>query len=109
MQVPMTDVIAVRRFCWVDDPEHQLLVSIGEPQKAPGGTGEFYCPIQTEGFGNDEFVQPIYGIDEFQAIELALKYIGYRLSDINESSGSRLRWQVAGQTSELPTEWAQKK
>jgi len=42
MQLPMTQVIAVRGFHWVDDPEHQLLVSIGKPEETPDGGGEFY-------------------------------------------------------------------
>ena len=82
MQLPMTQVIAVRGFHWVDDPEHQLLVSIGKPEETPDGGGEFYCPIQTNGFGDDEFVQAIFGVDGFQAIELAMRFIGYRLTDI---------------------------
>lgn len=56
---------------------------IGNPQETPGGNGEFYCSIQTTGLGDDEFVQPIFGVDGFQAIELALLFIGSRLSDIN--------------------------
>jgi hypothetical protein len=102
----MTEVIAVRRFWWVDDPERQLLVSIGKPQETPGVTGEFYCPIQMNGFGDDEAVQAICGVDGFQAIELALRFIGYRLMDINAKSGGRLRWQF-GDNGELPRDWAQ--
>ncbi len=103
----MTDVIAVRRFWWVDEPQQQLLVSIGKPEEAPSGAGEFYCPVQTSGFGNDDFVQPIYGIDGFQAIELALRFIGHRVADINAKNRGRLRWQF-GENGHIPEEWALK-
>jgi hypothetical protein len=59
------------------------------------------------GFGDDQFVQAIFGLDAFQAIELALRFIGYRLTDINEKSAGRLRWEF-GDEGQLPQEWAQK-
>lgn len=107
MQVPMTEVIAVRRLWWANEPEREVLVSIGKPEMTPGGEGEFYCPIQISGLGNDEFVQPIYGVDGVQAIELAIRFIGWRLSDINAKSGRRLRWEFE-ENGELPKEWEQK-
>jgi hypothetical protein len=103
----MTDVIAVRRFWWVDDPERQLLVRIGKPEETPGVEGEFYCPIQMHGFGDDEAVQAICGVDGFHAIELALRFIGYRLADIDAKNGRRLRWQF-GDDGRIPEDWAQK-
>lgn len=62
MRFPMTEVIAVRRFWWIDDPERQLLASIGKPEETPDGAGEFYCPIQMNGFGDDGAVQAICGV-----------------------------------------------
>ena len=59
------------------------------------------------GFGDDQFVQPIFGVDGFQAIDLALRFIGYRLTDINAKNGGRLRWQF-GDNGELPKGWEQK-
>lgn len=102
----MSEVIAVRRFWWDDEPNRDLLVSIGKPQQAPDSNGEFYCPIQTTGFGDDEFVQPIFGVDGFQAIELAMKYVGYRVTDISQKNGGRLRWEF-GDNQQLPKEWEQ--
>ena len=49
-------------------------------------------------------VTAIFGVDGFQAIELALQFIGWRLADINSKNGGRLRWLDG----ELPKEWAQK-
>src|SRR5271156_1806348 len=106
MRVSMTEVIATRLFWWADEPERRLLVSIGKPQEALGGKGEFYCPIQMTGFGDDQFVQAIFGVDAFQAVERALRFIGHRLTDINAKNGGRLRWQF-GDNGQLPNEWAQ--
>lgn len=103
MQVPMTEVIAVRRLWWEGEPRREVLVRIGKPTETLGITGEFYCPIQTSGLGNDEFATAIFGVDGFQAIELAVRFIGYRLADINARTGGHLRWLG----NELPKEWAQ--
>jgi hypothetical protein len=46
-----------------------VLVTIKKPAETPGVAGEFYCPIQTTGLGDDEFVTAIFGVDGFQAIE----------------------------------------
>jgi hypothetical protein len=99
----MTEVIAIRRLWWEGEPRREVLVSIGKPVETPGVTGQFYCPIQTSGLGNDEFTTAIFGVDGFQAIELALRFIGYRLADINARTGGHLRW-LSGH---LPKEWAQ--
>jgi uncharacterized protein DUF6968 len=99
----MTEVIAVRRLSWEGEPTRDVLVSIGRPIENPGGQGEFYCPIRTTGLGKDEIVTAIFGIDACQAIELALRFIGWRLADINVKNGGRLRWL----DEQLPKEWAQ--
>lgn len=90
----------------MDEPSREMLVRIGKPEEAPEGTGEFYCPIQTLGFGNDEAVQPIFGSDGFQALELALRFVGYRMADIDAKSSGRLRWEF-GTDGKIPKEWAQ--
>lgn len=97
----MTEVIAVRRLSWEGAPNREVCVSIGKPAESPGVTGEFYCPIQTTGLGNDEFVTAIFGIDGLQAIELALRFIGYRSADINSRNvaayaGLMGRYQKSG-------------
>jgi len=107
MQVSMTEVIAVRRFWWDGEPDRHLLVSIGRPAQTADSKGEFYCPIQTTGFGNDTFVQPIFGVDAIQAIELAIRYVAWRMFDISAKNGGRLRWEF-GDDGRLPAEWEPK-
>lgn len=106
MNAPMTETIAVRTFWWANEPERQVSVLIGKPILAADGNGEFYCPIRTVGLGNDEYVQPIFGVDAFQAIELAMRYVEHRISDIDAKSGGQLRWQF-GHDKRIPAEWAQ--
>ena len=105
MQTHMTEVIAVRAFWWEDQPERPLSVSIGKPAQTSESSGEFYCPIHTEGFGNDERTEAIFGVDAFHAIELAMRYVGYRVSDIDEKSGGKLRWKYSD-NQRIPPEWA---
>ena len=102
MKVSMTEAIAVRHLSWEGEQNREVLVTIGKPAETPDVAGEFYCPIQTTGLGNDEFVTAIFGVDGFQAIELALRYISWRLADINTKNGGRLRWL----DEQLPKEWA---
>ncbi len=103
----MTEVIAVRKFWWDGEPERKLLVSIGRPAQTPDSRGEFYCPIQTTGFGNNERVEAIFGVDAFRALELAIRFIAHRVADIDEKSGGRLRWEFADDK-RIPKEWALK-
>lgn len=102
----MTEVIAVRRFWWESEPDRELLVSIGKPAQTPDHM-DYYCPIQTSGFGDDESVRAIFGIDAFQALELAMRFIEYTMADIDDKSGGQLRWEF-GDDKRIPREWAQK-
>jgi hypothetical protein len=86
---------------WEGEKNREVLVTIGKPAETPGVAEEFYCPIQTTGLGDDEFVTAVFGVDGFQAIELALRFISQRLTEINGKNGGRLRW-LDGQ---LPHEW----
>ena len=106
MQPQMTEVIAVRRFWWEHESGPQLLVTIGKPTQSPNAEGEFYCPIKTSGFGNDERIETIFGVDAFQALELAIRYVGHRLSAVDHESGGRLRWEF-GDDGRIPKEWEQ--
>ena len=105
MRVNIGDVIAVRRFYWEGDAERQVVVSMGRPQQA-SAEGEFYCPFQITGIDDDERVEAIFGVDAFQAIELALRFIGSKLTFLNSQSASRLRWEF-GEKGDLgfPSGW----
>jgi hypothetical protein len=85
------EVIAVRRLFLVDEPDREILVKMGKPQKTPGEQ-DFYCPYQITGLG-DEKPSASVGIDSFQAMQLALRSIGGKLILLNRNSDGRLRWE----------------
>jgi hypothetical protein len=86
-KIPTTEVVAVRRLYWESEPRLEVLVSIGKPEEIPGPETWFHCPIQTSGLGKYDFLTTICGVDAFQAIELALRFVDSRLADIDAKSG----------------------
>ena len=85
------EVIAVRRLFLVGEPDREILVKMGSPQKTPGEQ-DFYCPFQITGVGDDR-PQAIVGIDAFQAMQLAMQFIGGTLMQLNRKNDGRLRWE----------------
>lgn len=87
------ELIARREFSVIGSPEGSVGVTVlmGKPKKLPDST-DYYCPFQITGMGSDK-VRCAYGIDAFQAIQLAMTVIGAYLNSLNESEGSRLRWE----------------
>lgn len=82
------EVIAVRRLFLVDEPNREILVKMGKPQKTPGEE-DFYCPYQITGLG-DEKLGASVGIDSFQAMQLALRSIGGKLMFLNRNRQTSL-------------------
>jgi hypothetical protein len=82
------EVIASRL---IKAPDGTILnVKLGRPQR--GTADDWFCPVEVAGSSFDE-VQNIYGVDEFQAIELAMKFIGSMLSVLNRDEyGGKLQW-----------------
>ena len=85
------EVVASRRLFLIDEPNREILVKMGKPQKTPHEQ-DYSCALQVTGIG-DERVDCVVGIDAFQAIQLALRYIGVRLRLLNQNFGGRLRWE----------------
>lgn len=69
-------VIARRELRTGDDKP--VIVSLGAPVPYPGG--DYCCPVHVEGIGDGQ-VRPIVGIDEMQALWLALKFAGAYVAD----------------------------
>jgi hypothetical protein len=67
----------------------------------------FTARYKHRGSVNDERIEAIFGVDAFQALELAMRFIGWRLSAIDRESGGRLRWEF-GDDGRIPKEWEQK-
>jgi hypothetical protein len=85
------EVMATRRLFLVDEPDREILVHMGKPEKTPGRE-DYSCALQVTGIG-DERVYRIFGVDAFQAIELGVRFIGERLASWNQDAGGRLRWE----------------
>lgn len=94
------EVIAERKLSIVTGPQTEAVVKVllGKPEKLPDGP-DFYCPFQIVGLG-PERVRCAYGIDAFQAIQLAITAIGAFLKSLSESGGGTLRWE-GGESGDL--------
>jgi hypothetical protein len=86
-------IIAERKFTVFGavDERSEVKVVLGKPEKLPDGP-DFYCPFQIVGMGSDK-ARCSYGIDAFQAIQLAMTSIGVFLKSLCESEQLRLRWE----------------
>ena len=82
-------VIAERELDSADGRTVQVL--IGQPQPFPEEGGDYYCPFQITGIGND-MVMHLAGVDSVQALLLALKMIGARLYTSDEGRAGTLTW-----------------
>jgi hypothetical protein len=84
-------VIATRRLFLADEPNREIFVQMGKPEKTPG-RDDYSCALQVTGIGN-KHVYRIFGVDAFQAIELGFRFIGVRLALVNRDAEGRLRWE----------------
>ena len=69
---------------------HLVTIAIGKPQKFHDGP-DYYCPYQISGLG-DEKISWSGGIDEVQALLLALEKIGIYLINTEEFKQGNLSW-----------------
>lgn len=84
-------VLATRTFELRDgDSFREVRVLIGMPRRIPEEV-DFYCPYQIVGL-LDETVRYVEGVDEAQAIYLAMEAAGTALSTTPEVRTGRLLW-----------------
>ncbi|MBA3536461.1 MAG: hypothetical protein H0T84_07625 [Tatlockia sp.] len=67
-----------------------VVIKIGKPQNFPDGQ-DYYCPFQIIGIGDGKVIWA-GGIDEIQALLLALEQIGAFLRDSEEYKQGSLSW-----------------
>lgn len=68
---------------------------MGRPQQLPE-QADYYCPYEIKGAG----VRKIHyacGVDDFQAIQLAMGIIGVELEVLNKELGGSLRWECGSE------------
>jgi hypothetical protein len=82
----MGEIIAERVLTLLQDNGNatQVFVRLGKPQASSEGD-EYYCPFQVVGIG-DEKVRQISGIDAFQALQLTLRVISFKLHHYRKQS-----------------------
>jgi Domain of unknown function (DUF6968) len=86
------DVIAARELQLTDgDQVRTVTVRIGTPILNPGGEGEWACPYQIQGLG-DEVVRAVLGLDSVQTLQLVMRVLGGTLAGTKEAQDGRLRW-----------------
>jgi hypothetical protein len=66
-------------------------VEIGIPLPSPHAPNEFMCSfrIRTAGEGK---IETVYGVDELQALQLALGYLAATLRRLSGTLGMKLHW-----------------
>jgi len=96
------EVIARRELKLAQDGREpaDVIVLIGRPRQLPGHA-DFYCPYQIKGI-NSEKVRHIYGIDELQALLLAIFTLATELDALNKELGGKLCWELAAKGLGLP-------
>lgn len=89
MKLTLVGVVIARRELALDG-DKTVTVEIGKPEEFPGGGG-YYCPFKISGMLGDK-VRHAGGVDEVQALHLALQMIGAVLSASDEAKDGVLRW-----------------
>jgi len=91
MKQELGTVIARRRYFKAGDERQLPLVEveIGAPAKSPHSKDEFLCSLRVT-LADSERTEIVYGIDELQALLLALGYLEAILRRLDCSSD--LRW-----------------
>ena len=74
----------------------RVTVRLGRPRPFRDGQGDYFCPFQIVGLGEDQ-VERAGGVDAFQAIQMAMTGIAVRLRQrISKNQKRSLYWLVHG-------------
>ena len=91
MTISLGQVIATRHLATAASPQIKVDILIGMPSQFPDSI-DYFVPYQIKRSGTDA-VKYAAGIDAVQALQLAMKMIGYEIQALNESLGGALRWE----------------
>ncbi len=97
MSKELQKIIARRYYFSAEDETRvpALEVELGAPLPSPHAADEFMCSflVRLRGAGEiQEKSETVYGIDELQALQLALGHLEATLVRLSRSLGLRLRW-----------------
>src|SRR5215203_2965159 len=95
----LSDIIARRELMLVaaDGGERQVSVLFARPRKDPRFGRDYICEWQASALAAGH-IHTVYGVDEVQALELALCKAGITLQTSREAHEGRLFWLERGQT-----------
>jgi hypothetical protein len=101
------EIIAERKLTLLDESGRtsEVIVRLGKPRMS-AEADDFSCEVHIAGF-NDDKISRIFGLDAFQAIQLALRYISVSLQLFRERSGQALYWTSEGDDMGFPEQPAQ--
>ena len=87
------EIIATRRFHFVDEGNTQRAVSVfvGKPQQS-NDSSDYHCPFQIIGIGS-QTTQLARGHDSIQALQSAFVLISANLNYLNKELGGKLLWE----------------
>lgn len=76
---------------WLDlDGERAIRIVMDAPRE--DARGDSSCRVQILGLGEDH-VRTVWGVDGFQALELAFRMVGAILETCDEGRSGRIRWE----------------
>lgn len=92
--ISIGEVIAERDFEARDEKgaRREVRLQIGIPRPDPKEGGDWYCPYQIVGFGDDK-VSAAFGVDTVQALLSALQKAGLELDFFQKAQNSKLTWR----------------
>jgi Domain of unknown function (DUF6968) len=83
-----------------DGSSRLVLVRLGKPERSPQADN-YYCPFQFVGLGSEK-VHRIFGLDAFQALQLAQRTISVLLHHYRKESNLVLYWLERGDDMGFP-------
>src|SRR3989442_10020775 len=97
MDFDLGEIIATRKFRFIDEGNNQRAVSVlvGKPQQSNGSL-DYQCSFQVIGIGS-QATQMARGHDSIQALQSALILISASLNYLNNELGGKLIWDGASQ------------
>lgn len=92
-KIHVDPIIAHRKLYVMDDKNTKVVVSFGKPRKEKNEGDDYLCPYKIESSIMETRVGSATGIDEVQALILALNQVGSLIEHLNLNLfNGRLRW-----------------
>jgi len=87
------EIIAERHFESIDESgvEREVVVRIGKPVPDDNEGGDWYCPFQITGFGDDK-ISAAFGVESMQALLLSLQKVAAELNYYQKVQKCKLTW-----------------